>query len=158
MMTNARSAYNKKSSLCELLYQIRPTFLILTETWERENHSLDKLLNSRVYKSISYLRKNRSPGGGCAIIYQNNNQVKFRQADIIVPENIEAVWATCSLLDTHSHMKVKRIAICSVYISPRSRFKKETVEHIILSIHQLRAQYNNDINFCIGGDFNKCDQ
>ena len=96
MMTNARSAYNKKSNLSELLYQICPSFLILTETWERENYSLDKLLNSRVYKTISYHRKNKSRGGGCAIIYQNNDQLKFRQADIDVPDNIEVVWAICT--------------------------------------------------------------
>ena len=110
-----------------------------------------------MYKTISYHRKNKSKGGGCAIIYRNNDQLKFRQADIDVPDNIEVVWAICTLLNIHPNMKVKRIAICSVYISPRSKFKKETIEHIILSIHLLRAQYNNDVNFCIGGDFNKCD-
>ena len=39
-------------------------------------------------------------------------------------------------------MKVKRIAIGSIYIAPRSKFKSETIDHIIDSIHLLRAKYN----------------
>ena len=54
-------------------------------------------------------------------------------------------------------MQVKRIAIGSIYVSPRSQFKSQTIDHIIDSIHLLRAKYNNDINFCIGGDFNRLD-
>ena len=54
-------------------------------------------------------------------------------------------------------MQVKRIAIGSIYVSPRSQFKSQTIDHIIDSIHLLRAKYNNDITFCIGGDFNRFD-
>ena len=49
----------------------------------------------------------------------------------------------------------KRIAVASYYISPRSRHKQETIEHIIQTIHSLRAKFENDINFLIGGDFNR---
>ena len=52
---------------------------------------------------------------------------------------------------------VKRVAIGSYYVSPRSRHKKETVEHIIHTIHTLRAKYDNEVNFIIGGDFNRLD-
>ena len=155
MMLNARSAYNKSNNLREMLHRISPSFLLISETWERKSNRLENILNSRTFKSISYYRKNKSPGGGCAIIYQNNNTFSFKEADIDVPENIEAVWAVCTPVSAPPEMKVKRIAICSVYISPKSKFKSETIEHIIYSIHLLRAKYNNEINFCIGGDFNK---
>ena len=52
-------------------------------------------------------------------------------------------------------MKVKRIAVCSVYVSPRSKHKLETINHIIENIHLLRAKYDNNVHFCIGGDFNR---
>ena len=42
-------------------------------------------------------------------------------------------------------------------MSPRSRHKKETIEHIIYTIHTLRAKYDNEISFIIGGDFNRLD-
>ena len=52
---------------------------------------------------------------------------------------------------------MKRIAYGTVYVSPKSKHKTETIEHIIETIHMLRAQYDNEINFCIGGDFNRLD-
>ena len=55
------------------------------------------------------------------------------------------------------YLNVKRIAIGSYYISPRSRHKKETIDHIIDTIHTLRAKYDNEVNFLIAGDFNRVD-
>ena len=54
-------------------------------------------------------------------------------------------------------MKVKKIAVGSYYVSPRSRHKQEVIEHIIGTIQQLRAKYDNEVNFLIGGDFNRLD-
>ena len=42
-------------------------------------------------KSFSHYRKNKSPNGGCAIIFKDDNQINFKEADIDVPEDIEAV-------------------------------------------------------------------
>ena len=79
-------------------------------------------------------------------------------ADVIVPEGIEAVWSVITPVEVcNQNLKVKRIAVGSIYVSPRSQHKVETVEHIIETIHVLRAQYDNEINFCIGGDFNRLD-
>ena len=38
-----------------------------------------------------------------------------------------------------------------------SQVKQETIDHIIETIHLMRAKYDNDINFIIGGDFNRLD-
>ena len=38
---------------------------------------------------------------------------------------------------------------------PRSKHKLETFNHIIETIHLLRAKYDNNVHFCIGGDFNR---
>ena len=50
---------------------------------------------------------------------------------------------------------MKRIAVGGYYVSPRAKNKQEVIEHIIDTIHNLRAQYDNQINFLIGGDFNR---
>ena len=138
-----------------MLTQLNPTFFIISETWERENFRIKQLIDSKHFKTFSYFRRNKSPGGGCAIIYKVDKKINFHQADIHVPENVEAVWAVCTQAAVNPQMKVKRIAVGSIYISPRSKHKKETIEHIIETIHMLRAKYNNEIHFCIGGDFNK---
>ena len=63
------------------------------------------------------------------------------------------MWSVFSLVTGCSlQLKVKRIEVASIYVSPRSQYKPETIDHIIETIHILRAKYDNDVNFCIGGD------
>ena len=40
------------------------------------------------------------------------------------------------------------------YVSPRSMHKPATIDHIIETIHLLRSQYDNEVIFLLGGDFN----
>ena len=53
------------------------------------------------------------------------------------------------------HHKVKRIAVGTFYVSPRSTHKDATIDHIIESIHILRSKYDNEIHFLLGGDLNR---
>ena len=155
LVLNCRSASNKINNLREMLRSICPSLTILSETWERERQRLNVILNINQFKIISYYRKNKSPGGGSAIIYDKN---KFRviDQDISVPQSIEAVWCVLSpLVDNLQSLTVKRIAVCALYVSPKSKVKPETIDHIIETIHSLRAKYDNDINFLISGDFNR---
>ena len=157
LLFNSRSVYNKADNLKEMLNQVGPDICLISETFERQRKRLDTVLNSRQFKSISYYRKNRAPGGGCAIVY---NETRFSVTDLEIEAaiEIESVWSllTPKLLDNNT-AKVKRIAVGSYYVSPRSRHKAEIIEHIIESIHMLRAKYGNEVNFLIGGDFNKLD-
>ena len=72
---------------------------------------------------------------------------------------MECVWALCTPKQTlvQNGQTVKRIAIGSYYVSPKARNKQDIIEHIIDSIHTLRAKYNNEVNFLISGDFNRLD-
>ena len=91
-----------------------------------------------------------------SIIY-NESRFSISDPEIIVPENIEAVWCllTPQVSVKQQKMKVKRIAIGSIYVSPRSKHKGDIIEHIIETIHVLRAKHDNEIEFLIGGDFNR---
>ena len=53
------------------------------------------------------------------------------------------------------HHRVKKIAVGTFYVSPRSPHKDATLDHIIESIHLLRARYDNEIHFLLGGDLNR---
>ena len=157
LLFNARSVFNKSENLTEMLQQIGPDICIISETFERERKRLDSILNSRQFKSVSYFRKNRAPGGGCAVIY-NETRFSVTNLGIAAQEEIECCWALfVPKSQDNNYMKVKRIAVGSYYISPRSRHKQEVIEHIIDTIHLLRAKYDNDVNFLIGGDFNRVD-
>ena len=107
------------------------------------------------YKVLAYRRGKGRRGGSCAIIY---NEVKFKVEGVKVDteDEIESVWAimTPRQLD-HNLKRVKRICIGSIYIAPRSCMKQDTMDHIIQKIHTIRSRYDNQVNFCIGGDINK---
>ena len=159
MMLNARSIYNKCDNLKNLLYQICPDLLIISETWERQRLTIDDILSSDQFKSISYKREktgNRQPGGGCAIIY-NERRFNVSKIDMLVPEGVEACWALFSPISITPHHRIKKLVVGSIYVSPRSQFKQETVEHIIENIHYLRSIYDNDVSFLVGGDLNRID-
>ena len=157
MLLNARSIYNKSDNLTEFLQQIGPDMCIISETFEREKRRLSSVLNPRQFKSISNYRKNRAPGGGCAIVY-NENRFSVSDLEIQVPDEIESCWALFTpKCQSSNQLKVKRIAVGSYYVSPRSRHKQEVIDHIIDTIHILRAKYDNDVSFLVGGDFNRLD-
>ena len=156
LLINARSIFNKADNLNKMLNQIGPDLCIISETFERNNKKLSNIFTSKHFESISYFRKNKAPGGGCAIVY---NQTRFNVTalDIAIPEGIESCWALFTPKFPQNTSRVKRIAIGAYYISPRSKYKQETIENIIDTIHTIRAQFDNEINFLIGGDFNRVD-
>ena len=98
--------------------------------------------------------RNNQPGGGVCILV-NPDKFFIAQPKVLVPEGVEVVWCVISPKNTPKQAKIKNICISSVYISPKSRYKKQTIAHIVESIHLIRSYYDNSISFCISGDFNK---
>ena len=157
MMLNARSLYNKADNFKSLLHQITPDITIVSETWERQKQTLENLISSENFKVISYKRPKTGkgqPGGGCAIIY-NDDRYKVTRLEIPVPNGVEAAWALFTPLSSNVHHKVKKIAIGTYYVSPRSVYKEATIDHIVENIHFLRSKFDNEIHFLIGGDLNR---
>ena len=172
MIANFRSMYNKIKNIKRNLITLGLDFLIGSESWERPRFDLTSLLDSPNYLAISYCRGRETPGihpagrkagkpypskigGGAAILY-NKHRFELTDCEVGVPPGIEAVWGVFSprRLD-HQLQRVRRICVASIYIAPRSPFKKETISHIIHTIHLLRARYNNEVHFLLGGDFNR---
>jgi len=90
-MINARSLFNKCNDLTEMLHTINPDICLVSETFETGKRRLTEILESTHYTHYSYYRKNRAPGGGCAVLF---NQKRFRVEDLEVealPE-IENTW------------------------------------------------------------------
>ena len=156
LILNARSLYNKARNFKTLLYQICPDLAIISETWERQRHQLSKLIDSSKFKSISHYRQGR-PGGGCAIIF-NDSRFNVEELDMSVPDQVEAAWAVLTCKDNAiQKYKVNKIVVGSIYVSPKSRHKIETIDHIIETVHHARAKFGNDVHFLLGGDFNRLD-
>ena len=108
------------------------------------------------YKVHSYKRPkvkaNRQPGGGCAIVY-NEHRFKATKLDVHVPNGVEACWLVLKTMNQSD--LIENIAIASIYVSPTSKRKTATIDHIIDTIHLLRSKYDNRINYLIACDLNR---
>ena len=98
--------------------------------------------------------KKNQPGGGCCILI-NSNRFFITEPKIQVPVGVEVVWCVISPKKSPKNATIKNICIASVYISPKSRFKKQTIAHIVESIQLVRSYYNNDVKMCLMGDITK---
>ena len=97
LVFNARSVYNKCENVRELLHQLGPDLTLISETFERQGKPIKEFLKSTQFKILSYYRKNRAPGGGAAIIY-NENRFIFEELHVATSCDIESVWALCTLI------------------------------------------------------------
>ena len=156
LMLNARSIFNKENNLIDLLHNLRPDICLVSETFESKRRTVKGVLDKSEYKCFSYKRTNRAPGGGCAILY-NNNRFDVTEIEIEAPAEVETVWAMFVPKHPLPHWKVNKIAVGSYYISPQSKHKQATIDNIVETIHGIRAQFDNDVKFLIGGDFNRTD-
>ena len=153
MMLNARSVNNKADHFMDL-YQLGPDLILTSETWERGRHPLNNIIGTSQYQSISYHREGKRKGGGCAITF-NNSRFMVEKLSVDIPAGVEAVWALVTPRKDTSRCKIKRIAVGSFYISPNSMYKHTTIDHIIETVQLLRAKFNNEVNFLMGGDVNR---
>ena len=152
---NARSAYNKPENINKFLNELGIEVLMISETWEREELSLENLLQLPNYKVHSYRRQKtkagKQPGGACALIYKET-RFEVKKLNIHVPNGVEACWII--LKPVNKTDMIENLAIGSIYVSPHSKFKTASINHIIETIHLLRSQYDNKINYLIAGDLN----
>ena len=143
---NARSLYKKCDNFKTFINELGIELSIVSETWEREEMSLETLLKLDNHKIISYKRTktkaSKQPGGGCALIY-SEERFNVSQLSVLVPKG---VWALVQ--PKNENTKFKKIAVCSLYVSPSSKFKTKTIDHIVETIHLLRSQHNNEISSC----------
>ena len=95
---------------------------------------------------------NKQPGGGCAIIF-SEERFKISEHFVPVPGGVEAVWSLVQ--PKEEKCRVRKIAVCSLYVSPSSKFKTKTIDHLVETIHLLRSQHDNDISFLLAGDLNQ---
>ena len=153
---NARSLYNKADHFKKFIKELGVEVSIISETWEREEQSLENLLQLSQYKIHSYTRPktkaNKQPGGSCAIVY-NETRFKATKLMVPVPKGVEACWLLLKPINQND--RIENIAIASVYVSPNSVYKTASINHIIDTIHLLRSQYDNRVNYLIGGNNNR---
>ena len=73
---------------------------------------------------------------------------------IVVPEGVEAVLVMAEPI--RGSPKIKKICLASINISPRSKFKIETINHVIETIQYVPAK-TFDVKFCLFSNANRVD-
>ena len=156
---NPRSIYNKTEDFKLVLEQYVADIVCLSETWERENLSLEELLNLEDSFSVISNVKQRDFAGGKPAILVNKakfNVTKLCPDPVTVPVGVEAVWALVSHKNTNHKSRVKYIAVCSLYYrGPKSTTKQELFDHVAQTFYYLKSKYGKGLEFIISGDTNR---
>ena len=99
--------------------------------------SLVELLDARHFSCVSFCRgrddltwdqPGPKVGGGAAILF-NNARFAPEEQVFSIPDGIEAAWVILAPKQLDSRLqKVRRICVGSIYISPKSKHKEDTIE------------------------------
>ena len=153
---NPRSVYNKVIEFHVLLKELGIDLICMSESWERDNLTLSKLLDLPGYKIISRpgQRPKGKTGGRPAIIASEQHfHVKPLIPDPIpIPDKIEIVWGL--LTPKYKLGPIKHIAVASIYSKPHAVTKTLLINHITEVYMMLRAKYPTGLHFLLAGDTN----
>ena len=153
---NPRSIYNKKKEFVTFVKEEEVDLICLSESWEKEHLTLDKVIKMDDYEIISNVFQRKGKGGRPAIIV---NKMKFyvenlTQTEVEIPWGVEAVWAVLTPKNATSASKVQKIIVCSMYSKPDSRKKSVLLDHIAEVYNSLSSKYRNGLHWMLCGDTN----
>ena len=122
---NPRSIYNKIDEFTTFVTEEEIDLVCLSESWERESLTLDKVIKLDNYTIISNVFQRKGKGGRPAIIANNKNFIieNLTQTVISIPWGVEAVWAVLTPKNVSSESKIQKIIVGSLYCKPNSRKK-----------------------------------
>ena len=156
---NPRSVYNKVDEFHAFIDQEDVDVLFMSESWERENKTLDQIIHLENHLVISNVHQRVGTGGRPALFV---NKDKFHVKNITnslinVKWGVEAVWCLLTPKNVNKDSKIKKIASAAIYSKPGSKHKSDLLDHISESYHTLRvrSKYGQGLHFCIAGDTNE---
>ena len=94
---NPRSIYNKKNEFETFVEEENCDLILMSESWERDNLTLDKLIHLPNHTIISNVSQRRGTGGRPAI-FANDHRFIVQNVKTIfqVLWGVEAVWRVLS--------------------------------------------------------------
>ena len=151
---NMRSIWLKLDCLATDMVERSADLSILAEVWEKkENSSQEKIEELFEMKNIKYSstpRPGTKRGGGVAFTARED-KFQFTKLNIAIPKPLEVKWGL--LRPRESLGGISKIIICSFYSPPNSRKKSSLIDHLSLTINNLKIIHPK-ANFIIAGDKN----
>ena len=154
---NPRSVYNKIDEFHAFVEQEEVDVLFMSESWERENKTLDQIIHLENHLVISNVHQRVGKGGRPALFV---NKDKFQVQNITntlinVKWGVEAVWCLLTPKNVNNDSKIKKIACAAIYSKPGSKHKSDLLDHISESYNILKSKYGQGLHFIIAGDTNE---
>ena len=128
----------------------------MSESWQRENLSLEQIIQLEDHTIISNVHQRCGTGGRPAIIVNHKkfNVQNLTQRLISIPWGVEVVRCLISPKDVTNDIVVKKIAVAAIYSKPDSRKKTLLLDHISESYNLLCSKYTEGLYFILAGDTN----
>ena len=153
---NPRSIYNKAEEFCAFVDQESASLIFMSESWERENLTLDQIIKLENYTIVSNVSQ-RTGAGGRPAIFVNNAKYEVRNITNTlaqIPWGVEAVWCIITPKSTTNDSTIQKIACCALYCKPNSKKKTLLLDHISEAYNTLKTKFNRGLHFVIAGDTN----
>ena len=130
--------------------------ICMSESWEREDLTLEEVIEIEDFKVISNVHQRKGKGGRPAIIANTKNfdVENLTNTEINIPWGVEIVWAVLTPRNVTNASKIQKIVVASVYCKPDSRKKSLLLDHIAQVYNILSAKYNRGLHWIICGDTN----
>ena len=153
---NPRSIYNKLDEFHTFVEEEQLDCIFMSESWERENLTLDKVIKLDDHIVISNVSQRHGVGGRPAIIAncKKYDVQNVTNSVLQIPWGVEAVWCILTPKNVTNKSKIKKIACCSLYSKPDSRKKTLLLDHISDSFNILSTKYGPGLEYVIAGDTN----
>ena len=134
----------------------------MSESWERDNLTLEKFIKLDNHTVISNVHQRIGVGGRPALIINHDKFIvqNITQSVIQIPWGVEMVWALITPKNVQSDSKIQKIVLGAVYSKPYSKKKTITLDHISDVFNLMSVKYMKGLHFIISGDTNdlKLDQ
>ena len=153
---NPRSVYNKADEFHIFVEEEEVDLLLMSESWERDNKTLDEIIKLENHTIISNVSQRKGKGGRPAI-FANNSKYEVQNITntlIQIPWGVEAVWCLLTPKNISNDSKIQKIAVCALYSKPDSRKKTLLLDHISDAYNILSTKYGRGLHYVIGGDTN----
>ena len=153
---NPRSVYNKCEEFNTFVKEEQCDVIFISESWERENLTLDKIINLEDHTVFSNVFQRNGAGGRPAIVA---NHKKFHIQNLTntliqIPWGVEAVWCLLTPKGVTRDSKIQKIACCAIYCKPSSNKKTLLLDHISDAYNILSTKYGRGLHFALAGDTN----
>ena len=155
--TNIRSIKSKLYSYSNDLLENEISCGLIQEIWQKEDdedleEGIEEIFQTKGLIYISNPRHVSKRGGGVAIV-ANTADVTVEKLDIIIPHNLEIVWA---LIKPRMSSLFKVIIVASFYLPPKSRKKTKMFDHISQTVQLLLCKHIG-AGILVGADRNEFD-